>query len=462
MATYEYFLPELGEGIEAGDVIQVLVAVGEAITKDRAVVELETDKAVIEVPAPVSGIVQAIHVQAGDKAAVGQRIITLETETTPGVVTAPVPGKAHTAAVPHEAGSAEQASAPVTEAGTSVATEPAGQEPDPDRPAVAPPVPAAGAERSRRPAAEVPAEAAPAAVAAAPSVRRLAREIGVDITAVPGSGPGGRISTEDVKVFARRRLTSPDGGVAAPVPVTAALPDFTKWGEVERQTMTGIRRKTAEHMAHAWATIPHVTQCAKADITELEELRQRFAPQAEAVGGKLTLTAIMLKVVVAALKRFPQFNASLDLASEEIVYKKYYHLGVAVDTERGLLVPVIRHVDRKSILELSVELQQVAERARNKKTTLEELQGGTFTVTNLGGIGGTFFSPIINAPEVAILGVARSTIEAVYRDGQFAPRLMLPLALSYDHRLIDGADGARFVRWLVEALQQPFLIALGG
>jgi pyruvate dehydrogenase E2 component (dihydrolipoamide acetyltransferase) len=293
-------------------------------------------------------------------------------------------------------------------------------------------------------------------------VRRLAREIGVDITAVPGSGPGGRISTEDVKVFARRRLTSSDGAATAPAPVAAGLPDFTKWGEVERHTMTGIRRKTAEHMAHAWATIPHVTQYAKADITELEELRQRFAPQAEAVGGKLTITAIMLKVVVAALKRFPQFNASLDLASEEVVYKKYYHLGVAVDTERGLLVPVIRDVDRKSVLELSVELNQVAERARTKKTTLEELQGGTFTVTNLGGIGGTFFSPIINTPEVAILGVARSTIEAAYRDDQFVPRLMLPLALSYDHRLIDGADGARFVRWLTEALQQPFLIALGG
>ena len=461
MATYEYILPELGEGIEAGDVIQVLVAVGEAITKDQAVVELETDKAVIEVPAPVSGIVQAIHVQVGDKAAVGQRIITLETETTPGVVTAPVPETAHTATVPHEAESPEQASAPVTGMGTRVATEPDGQEPAPDRPAVASPVPADGAERSLRPAAEVPAEAAPAAVAAAPSVRRLAREIGVDITAVPGSGPGGRISTEDVKIFARRRLTRP-AGAAAPAPVAAGLPDFTKWGEVERQPMTGIRRKTAEHMAHAWATIPHVTQCAKADITELEELRQRFAPQAEAIGGKLTLTAIMLKVVVAALKRFPQFNASLDLASEEVVYKKYYHLGVAVDTERGLLVPVIRDVDRKSILELCVELHQVAERARNKKTTLEELQGGTFTVTNLGGIGGTFFSPIINAPEVAILGLARSTIEAVYRDGQFTPRLMLPLALSYDHRLIDGADGARFVRWLTEALQQPFLIALGG
>jgi pyruvate dehydrogenase E2 component (dihydrolipoamide acetyltransferase) len=450
MATYEYILPELGEGIEAGDVIQVLVAVGEVIAKDQPVVELETDKAVIEVPAPVSGIVQAIHVQAGEKAAVGQPIMTLETETAPSAATAPVAGKTRTAPATGEAGSIEQS--PV----------PADQDVGPDSPAIAPPVPADGAGRPLRPAAEVPAEAAPAAVAAAPSVRRLAREIGVDITAVPGSGPGGRISTEDVKTFARRRLTSPESA-AAPAPVaTGGLPDFTKWGEVERQTMTGIRRKTAEHMARAWATIPHVTQYAKADITELEELRQRFAPQAEAVGGKLTITAIILKVVVAALKRFPQFNASLDLASEEVVYKKYYHLGVAVDTDRGLLVPVIRDVDRKSVLELCVELPQAAERARNKKTTLEELQGGTFTVTNLGGIGGTFFSPIINAPEVAILGVARSTLEAVYRDGQFAPRLMLPLALSYDHRLIDGADGARFVRWVTEALQQPFLIALGG
>jgi pyruvate dehydrogenase E2 component (dihydrolipoamide acetyltransferase) len=215
-------------------------------------------------------------------------------------------------------------------------------------------------------------------------------------------------------------------------------------------------------MVHAWSTIPHVTQYAKADITDLDELRQQFAVKAEAMGGKLTITAILLKVVGAALKRFPQFNASLDLASESVVYKKYYHIGVAVDTERGLLVPVIRDVDRKSILDLSVELGQVAQRARAKETTLAEMQGGTFTVTNLGGIGGTHFSPIINAPEVAILGVARSAIEAIYRDGQFVPRLMLPLALSYDHRLIDGADGARFIRWVVETLQQPFLIALEG
>jgi pyruvate dehydrogenase E2 component (dihydrolipoamide acetyltransferase) len=286
----------------------------------------------------------------------------------------------------------------------------------------------------------------------------LAREIGVDINAVPGSGPGGRIRLEDVKGYARQRLTDTRGDVLQPVAME--LPDFTKWGEVERQAMSGIRRKTAEHMAQAWATIPHVTQFARADITELEQLRQRYAAKAETAGGKLTITAIVVKVVVAALKRFPQFNASVDVAHEEVVYKKFYHIGVAVDTDRGLLVPVIRNVDRKGIIEIAVELSQIAERARNRKTPLEELQGGTFTVTNLGGIGGTYFSPIINAPEVAILGLARSSTEPVYVNGQFEPRLILPFALSYDHRLIDGADGARFVRWVAEALQEPFLMAL--
>jgi pyruvate dehydrogenase E2 component (dihydrolipoamide acetyltransferase) len=243
------------------------------------------------------------------------------------------------------------------------------------------------------------------------------------------------------------------------------LPDFTKWGAVERQPMSNIRRATAERMTQSWVTIPHVTQFDKADITDLEQLRQRYDVQrAQSAGGKLTITAIVLKVVAAALKRFPQFNASVDMATHEVIHKAYYHIGVAVDTDRGLLVPVIRHVDQKNILELSVELTQLAERARSRKTTLEEMQGGTFTITNLGGLGGTNFTPIINAPEVAILGLARSSMEPVYNDstGRFTPRLMLPLALSYDHRLIDGADGVRFLRWVVEVLQQPFLLALEG
>jgi pyruvate dehydrogenase E2 component (dihydrolipoamide acetyltransferase) len=266
----------------------------------------------------------------------------------------------------------------------------------------------------------------------------------------------------DVKTYARQQRLA--GLVAAPAGAMTAtpLPDFGRWGLVEREAMSNIRRKTAEHLSQAWATIPHVTQFAKADIGEVEELRKRFAKNVEAAGAKLTITAILLKIVTSVLKAFPQVNASVDMAKNEIIYKKYYHLGVAVDTDRGLLVPVIRDVDQKSILELAVELHEVAEKARNKKLTLDDMQGGTFTLTNLGGIGGSYFTPIVNAPEVAILGVARGQIEPVYQNGQFEPRLMLPLALSYDHRLIDGADGARFLRAVVEHLEQPFLTALQG
>ena len=438
MATYEYILPELGEGIEAGDVVQVLIAVGDTITKDQPLLELETDKAVIEVPAPVDGVVQALHVQAGDKVAVGQLIVTLQTATAEVEPTAP----------PKEG--------PAT--GAEVEAPPA--------PAVASQAEGTPktivAERIDRPAAPVQVPSSEQMAAAAPSVRRLAREIGVDITQVTGSGPAGRISAEDVKGYARRLLVAADGIPAVQQQISTGLPDFTRWGAIERQAMSNVRRKTAETMAHAWATIPHVTQFGKADITELEQLRQRYAPRAEAMGGKLTITAIVLKVVVAALQHFPQFNASVDMAQQEVIFKQHYHIGVAVDTDRGLLVPVIRDVDRKSLLRLSVELTEVAEKARTRKTTVDDLQGGTFTVTNLGGIGGAHFAPIINPPEVAILGLGRSDFEAVYSNGQFEPRRMLPLALSYDHRLIDGADGARFMRWMTETLQQPFLIALEG
>jgi pyruvate dehydrogenase E2 component (dihydrolipoamide acetyltransferase) len=226
--------------------------------------------------------------------------------------------------------------------------------------------------------------------------------------------------------------------------------------------MSNIRRKTAEHLSYAWATVPHVTQFDKADITELERLRKMYGAHAEKQGGKLTVTAILLKVIASALKAFPQFNSSVDMAHSAVIYKKYYHVGVAVDTDRGLLVPVIRDVDKKNIVELAVELNQVAEKARNRKLSLEDMQGRCFTITNLGGIGGTYFSPIINSPEVAILGLSRSSYEQVYRDGKFETRLMLPLSLSYDHRIIDGADGARFLRWVAGAVEQPFLMALEG
>jgi pyruvate dehydrogenase E2 component (dihydrolipoamide acetyltransferase) len=299
---------------------------------------------------------------------------------------------------------------------------------------------------------------------AAPHVRRLAREIGVDIHSVQGSGPGGRISEDDVKLCAKNTLAA--AAAAAQTPrrsfVEPELPDFAKWGKTERVSMRGVRRKTAEHLRQAWNTIPHVTQQDRADITELEQLRARFAPRAEEAGGKMTVTAIALKVCASALKVFPQFNASIDMGKEEIIYKQYISIGVAVDTDRGLLVPVIRDVDKKNIVELAVEMTQLSKKAKDRKITPEEMEGGTFTITNLGGIGGTGFSPIVNHPEVAILGLSRSRMEPEWVNNKFEPRLILPLSLSYDHRLIDGADAARFLRWIAEAFEQPFLLSVQG
>ncbi|MGH9161397.1 MAG: 2-oxo acid dehydrogenase subunit E2, partial [Vicinamibacteraceae bacterium] len=299
-------------------------------------------------------------------------------------------------------------------------------------------------------------------VPAAPSVRRLARELGVDVRDVSGSGPAGRVSRADVLAHAKEIITSAQpamqpGGVAAP-----ALPDFAKWGEIDRKTISGVRRKTAEHLSQAWSLIPSVTQGEKADITALENLRKRFARQVEQAGGKLTVTAILAKILAAAVKVFPQFSSSLDLAREELIYKKYVHVGIAVDTDRGLLVPVIRNVDAKNVTQVAVEIAQAAQRARDRKLTLAEMEGGCITITNLGGLGGTHFSPIVNWPEVAILGVSRAHMEPVWIDGAFQPRLMLPLSLSYDHRVIDGADAMRFLRWVADALEQPFLLTLQG
>jgi pyruvate dehydrogenase E2 component (dihydrolipoamide acetyltransferase) len=296
-------------------------------------------------------------------------------------------------------------------------------------------------------------------VPAAPSVRRMARELGVEIGQVVGTGSSGRISADDVKEHARRIVTS--SGRAGGVPAEP-LPDFSRWGDVERQPLRAVRRKTAEHLTVAWRTIPHVTQHDVADVTGLEELRTRYAKKVEEAGGSLTMTAIAVKVVASALKVFPQFNSSIDLASEELILKKYVNIGIAVDTDRGLLVPVIRDADTKSIMQVAIELPQLAEKARSRKIALEEMQGACFSISNLGGIGGSFFTPIVNAPEVAILGISRARTEPLYRDGQFVPRLMLPLSLSYDHRAIDGADGARFLRWIIEALEQPFVLALHG
>ncbi|HZU23533.1 MAG TPA: dihydrolipoyllysine-residue acetyltransferase [Terriglobales bacterium] len=444
-------LPELGENVTAGDLVKVLVKVGDRIQKDQAIIELETDKATVEVPSPESGTVTEILARVGQKIKVGEPILTLSGGAT---------------AAARESKPADQQPKRVGETAMAKSAEPAeaAEEPaDVAAPAAAtkPPANVAMMPSPKRAGGRSPAD-----VPAAPSVRQLAREIGVDITEVEGTGMGGRISFDDVKRHARESRThAVAGGPAAAAQIP--LPDFSKWGEIERQPMNAVRRATARQMQYAWA-IPHVTQNDKADITALEKLRQRFSSRAERMGGKLTTTAVALKIVAGALKVFPKFAASIDVASEQVILKKYIHVGVAVDTERGLVVPVIRDVDKKNILEISVELAHAAEKARNRKLGPQDLEGGVFTITNLGGIGGTFFSPIINAPQVAILGIARAQMEPVYRpgadgaQGHFVPRMMLPLSLSYDHRIIDGADAARFLRWLAEAFEQPFLLSLEG
>ena len=438
----DFTLPELGEGIASGDVLRVLVKPGDTIAKEQAVLELETDKATIEVPSSIAGVVKDVKVKPGDKVKVGQAILSVE--DTAG------------AEKPAEKPAAKaDDSPPPAVAATSAAKVPDVARPQTDTQKVV------DISRGQRPAAEPPAAPDLPPAPAAPSVRRMARELGVDINGVPGSGSSGRISIDDVKAHAKN-LMSGAGAASAGAAKGFALPDFSHWGEIDRQPMRAVRRKTAEHLAAAWATIPHVTQHDLADITALEELRKKYAKQVEEAGGHLTVTAIALKIVAAALKVFPQFNASIDIAAEEIIFKKYVHIGVAVDTDRGLLVPVVRDVDTKNIIQISVELADLSEKARTRKLSLEEMQGGCFSVSNLGGIGGTSFTPIVNAPEVAILGISRARTEPVYRDGAFVPRLMLPLSLSYDHRAIDGADGARFLRWVADAFEQPFLLALEG
>jgi pyruvate dehydrogenase E2 component (dihydrolipoamide acetyltransferase) len=450
----EFKLPELGENISQGDLVRLMISPGTKVSEGQPVMELETDKAVVEVPSSVSGVVKDVKVKEGEKIKVGQVIFTLE-----GGAAASAPARPSTAPVEHVSGQhgarlAFQAAIRAEGKTEEQALPP--DQPRPPAPVFSMPVQlgkVAGTEH-RQP------------VPAAPHVRRLAREIGVDIYEVKGSGPGGRISEDDVKVYAKSLLSV--AATAAQATPRAGhfaqpqLPDFAKWGKIERVSMRGVRRKTAEHLAEAWNTIPHVTQHDRADITELEQLRARFAPKAEEAGGKMTVTAIALKVCAAALKVFPQFNASIDIDKEEIVYKQFISIGVAADTDRGLLVPVIRDVDKKNIVELAVELSQLSKKARDKKLAPADMEGGTFTITNLGGIGGIGFTPIVNYPEVAILGLSRSRMEPEWINGKFEPRLILPLSLSYDHRLIDGADAARFLRWIAEAFEQPFLLSVQG
>jgi pyruvate dehydrogenase E2 component (dihydrolipoamide acetyltransferase) len=421
----EVFVPDIGDFKDV-DVIEVLVKPGDAVQPEQSLITVESDKATMEIPSPGAGVVKELRVKTGDKVSQGSPILILE--ETESASMAPVP-----------------------------------KPPDTPKPKPAPvlaavPAPAPTAGRTE-PVSSTPAQGAGATPHASPSVRKFARELGVDLFRVKGSGPKGRITQPDVQDFVK--------GVMKGTPAVAAIPgrgglvldlpqwpqvDFAKFGPVETKPLSRIRKLSGGFLHRNWVSIPHVTQHDEADITELEAFRKENAQVAEKGGFKLTMLAFLVKASVNALKEFPEFNASLDNTGENLIVKKYYHIGVAVDTPDGLLVPVIRDADRKGVFDLAKELAEISKAAREKKLKPDSMRGGTFSISSLGGIGGTAFTPIINAPEVAILGVARSQMRPVYRDGAFAPRLMLPLSLAYDHRVIDGAAGARFTTYLASVL----------
>lgn len=446
-------LPEISENVDSGEVIKILVSVGDIIEEEQPIIEMETEKAVFEVPSPAAGKITAIKVKEGDNVSVGQAILEIEKdgekeEKEPEDEEKKTPEEEtekkeeiKESEEKKDAASAEEKEEP--EDANEIKKDKKTEEKEESSPA--------------EPEEKKPERLAPAA----PSVRRFAREVGVDINKVKGTGPGGRISEDDVKKYVKSVLTQEEPDIVQPKKSAhIALPDFSKWGDTERKPMGGVRKVTAKNVGYSWSTIPHVTQYDKADITRIEKLRKKYGKIAEKSKGKLTITSYLIKIIELALREFPQFNASIDIENEEIIYKKYYNIGIAVDTDRGLLVPVVKNVEKKNVIELSAELTSLSEKARNKKLTPEDMEGGNITISNLGGIGGTSFSPIVLSPQVAIIGVDRAHYEAVYIEGQFEPRLMLPLSLSYDHRIIDGADGARFLRWIAEVLEEPFLAAL--
>ena len=432
MAT-EIKLPELGENIESADIVGILVKPGDTLQVDQAIIEIETDKATVEVPSTVEGKIIDIKVNKGDQIKTGDVILSVDVESNGTEV---------------EVQQKSEVEEKETETEDGASFDIFGEESEEKQ------------EQEKTQAETVEEKEQPAvtkgSAPASPSVRRIAREIGVDINEVVGTGSGGRILKEDVKAHSKKLHHEEETHVSVTNIKQEILPDFRKAGDTERVEMTKIRKVTADHLSYAWSTIPHVTQFDKADITQLEKARKEFNQGLENDGVKLTVTVILLKIISAALKKFPQFNSSIDMETKEIIYKKYFNIGIAVDTEHGLIVPVVRNVDQKNLTELSSEMNDLAGKAREKKVSLDELQGGCMTITNLGGIGGTAFTPVINSPEVAILGVSKGSYEPVYNGyGVFEPRLMLPLSLSYDHRIIDGADAVRFLNWVVEALEQP-------
>jgi pyruvate dehydrogenase E2 component (dihydrolipoamide acetyltransferase) len=438
----EIKLPQLGENLTGGDVLDIKVKPGDTVSQGQTLLEVEAEKSTVEVPSPIAGRIAKMLVNKGESIQVGQSLCLIE-ETDGAKQEAPketVPsksGKVDTKtveAVPTD-GAGKRASAEAKAPEHREAAKSAGD----GRQTAAAPQPARSGDEKLVPA--------------GPATRRLARELGVDLGRVRGSAPGGRVTQEDIKAYVRAIASG--ATVSGGAIQTPPLPDFERWGRIERRSLDGIRRKTAEQMSLAWSVVPHVTQHDLADVTDLDAFRRQ-----QEKGPKLTVTAFALKAAAIALRQFPHFNASLDLAGGQLILKQYYHIGVAVDTERGLLVPVIRDVESKTIYELAQELTAVAERARQKKLQVDEMRGGTFTITNLGGIGGTGFSPIVNYPEVAILGMSRGRLQPVVHNSQVIPRLLLPVSLSYDHRVIDGADAARFTRRIAELLENPLIMLL--
>ena len=417
----DVLVPDIGD-FKNIPVIEVLVKPGDTVKAEDSLITLESDKATMEVPAPFAGVVKEVKIKPGDKVSEGAAILSLEI--------------------------IEGAAAPVS--ATAVPQKPTSPAPAP-APVVQTPAPAAAP-------APTPQNSTPAAINeegfsrahASPSARRFARELGVDLARVKGSGPKQRILQEDIAGFVKTALAQPSAASAGGAGLTLGLPawpqvDFAKFGPVETLALSRIRKISGPFLHRNWVSIPHVTQNDEADITELEAFRKNMADEAQKQGVKLTPLAFIMQAVVAALKNHPEFNSSLAPAGDALILKRYSHIGVAVDTPGGLVVPVVRNVDQKGVLQLAKELAEISAKARDGKLGPADMQGGTFSISSLGGIGGTHFTPIINAPEIAILGVSKASMKPVWKDGQFVPRLMMPLSLSYDHRAVDGAQGARFI-----------------
>ncbi len=485
MAT-EFKLPEVGEGIESGTVVGVLVSVGDTVEEDQPLLELETDKAVVEVPSSVSGTVKEIKVSENDEVSIGDVVLVIgDADEADGEADASADEGDDGA---DEADSSDEDTQEASEgtkddsdderaddetADDESADDETSESVDEEEEDIQKASDADDAEEAQESpdSYEVPEEDKQA-VPAAPSVRRLAREMGVNLQEVSGSGISGRISAEDVKRYAEDGTTKEDAKSSQKqpsqgqqqAPSAPSLPDFSKFGETSREPMSGIRKATVRSMSTAWSVVPMVTHFDKADITQFNAMRKKYQERAQEAGVKLTPTALLLKMVAGAVKKYPKFNASLDTENNEVVYKHYVNIGVAVDTEQGLLVPVIRDVDKKGIIQLALDLDEMAEKARARKLGPDDMKGGNLSISNLGGIGGTNFTPIVNPPDVAIIGVSRGSVEPVWNKEKeiFEPKMMMPLSVTYDHRLIDGADAARFMRLLCDIIEDPFLMSVEG